>query len=82
MPTATAWHGPQGGVVDLRGVLVQKGFLPRRPAACTIFHLVVPTPEHYIETLKSLHSQIPRETPMLRSGVWTPMAETSVENNI
>ena len=54
MPTATAWHGPQGGVVDLRGVLVQKGFLPRRPAACTIFHLVVPTPEHYIETLQKL----------------------------
>ena len=25
MPTATAWHGPQGGIVDLRGVLVQKG---------------------------------------------------------
>ena len=31
-----------------------QGFLPRRPAACTIFHLVVPTPEHYIETLQKL----------------------------
>ena len=40
----------------------------------------------YLNTIlrpyKSLYSQIPRETPMLRSGVWIPMAETSVENNI
>ena len=31
-----------------------QGFLPRRPAVCTIFHLVVPTPEQYIETLQKL----------------------------